>query len=302
MRTRSCGLGLTLAISYLFCLPAGAQTSQQAAVRSFDPAREAALGKRPTPKAPDGHPDLSGIWSSTGGTLPFEFETARAPDGSIRATLKKQSSTRELFVIAQRPYADPPHYKSEFQAKLKAMQSQNLNRLDATFVCGWAGLPRVGPPEQIVQTHSQVVFLNEDLAGMVFRVVPTDGRPYRDIDPTYYGDGVGHWEGDTLVFDTVSVKGWDTDHDSILDRTGLIISSAMHAVSRIRKINDTTLEAQVTIDDSKALTKPWVVTKQFRRQPKGTRVYDYGCAENNRNPVQNGHAVTLGSDGKTLQK
>ena len=106
-------------------------------------------------------------------------------------------------------------------------------------------------------------------------------------------------EGDTLAFTTIGVKGWDTDHDSILDRTGLIISSAMHSMTRMRKINDNTIEAQITIEDPKALTKPWVVTRRYTRMPKGTRVYDYACGENNRNPVdETGRTLTLGPDGR----
>ena len=49
--------------------------------------------------------------------------------------------------------------------------------------------------------------------------------------------------------------------DVILDRTGLVLSDQSHATTRIRKINPTTIEVQMTIEDPKALTKPWVVTK-----------------------------------------
>ena len=58
----------------------------------------------------------------------------------------------------------------------------------------------------------------------------------------------------------------------------------------------------MTIEDSKALTKPWIVTEQFRKLAIGTRLYDYGCAENNRNPVDDktGKTLLLGPDGKPL--
>ena len=61
----------------------------------------------------------------------------------------------------------------------------------------------------------------------------------------------------------------------------------------MRKINENTLEAKLVIEDPKALTKPWNVTKQFRKGKPGLFMYDYGCAENNRNPAD---TVT----GKTL--
>ena len=68
-------------------------------------------------------------------------------------------------------------------------------------------------------------------------------------------------------------------------------------------VDANTLEAQITIDDAKAMTKPWTVTKRYRKLPGGTRVYDYGCSENNRNPItESGQTLTLGSDGKPIDR
>ena len=122
--------------------------------------------------------------------------------------------------------------------------------------------------------------------------------------PTYTGDSVGQWMGDTLVFDTVSVKGaGDGDGDVIVDRTGLILSDKMTAVTRMRMTDKDTMEAQITIEDPKALKAPWKVTKRYKKQPEGTRAYDYSCAENNRNPVSSsGKTLTLGPDGKPIHK
>jgi len=136
----------------------------------------------------------------------------------------------------------------------------------------------------------------------------TDGRPHpaeEDRWSTYTGDSVGHWEGDTLVIDTITIRmsNYPESGDTVLDRTGLILSDAAHIVTRMRKIDDQTMEAKMTIEDSKALTKPWSVTKTYRKLPKGTRVYDYACAENNRNPVsETGETLLLGPDGKPLGK
>jgi len=55
------------------------------------------------------------------------------------------------------------------------------------------------------------------------------------------------------------------------------------------------------IEDDLALTEPWHVTRHFRRLPPGTRVYDYACAENNRNPItSSGQTLTLGPDGNPI--
>ena len=64
------------------------------------------------------------------------------------------------------------------------------------------------------------------------------------------------------------------------------------------------MEVQMTIEDAKALTAPWVVTKKFAKQEKGTRVYDYACNENNRNPVdpKTGWTYTIGPDGRIIDQ
>ena len=133
----------------------------------------------------------------------------------------------------------------------------------------------------------------------------TDGRNHpkaEDLWPTYSGDSVGRWEGDTLVFDTVALRGW-SEKDAILDRTGLVLSDQMHVVTRMRKIDDNTLEAQMVLTDPKALTQPWNVAKRYRKLPAGTRAYDYACAENNRNPIsESGQTLTLGPDGKPIDR
>ena len=69
-------------------------------------------------------------------------------------------------------------------------------------------------------------------------------------------------------------------------------------------IDDETIEIQMTIEDSKALTAPWIVTKTYRRLPEGTKAYDYACAENNRNPVnpETGQTFTLDADGQILDR
>ena len=75
----------------------------------------------------------------------------------------------------------------------------------------------------------------------------TDGRKHpapEELWPTYTGASVGHWEGDTLVFTTISLKG-SKDNDVIVDRTGLVLSDASRATTRMRKIDDKTIEAQM---------------------------------------------------------
>ena len=91
--------------------------------------------------------------------------------------------------------------------------------------------------------------------------------------------------------------------DSILDRTGVVLSDQAQITTRMHKINENTLEVNMVIEDSKALTKSWSVTKRFSKNPKPAQfMYDYGCAENQRNPVDTttGKTLILGADGKPM--
>jgi len=177
---------------------------------------------------------------------------------------------------------------------------------DVQTNCGVpVGFPRIMnlPDAYEFVVRPDEFYIIAENGGNTMRVY-TDGRklPARqDTWGTYTGVSVGHWEGDTLVWETIGLKGF-RDKDSILDRTGLILSDTTKITTRMHKINDNTLEANMVIEDDKALTKPWNVTKRFRKGKPGLYLYDYGCAENNRNPVDTatGKTLVLGVDGKPV--
>jgi hypothetical protein len=152
---------------------------------------------------------------------------------------------------------------------------------------------------EFIVRPEQTWFIGEN--GPAILRIYTDGRGHPgadDIWPTYTGDSVGHWDGDTLVFDTIAIKGED---GTILDRTGLTLSQQAHIVTRMRKIDEATIEAQMVIEDPVALTAPWHVTKRYRKLPAGSRAYDYACAENNRNPIsESGQTLTLDAEGNVI--
>jgi len=236
-------------------------------------------------------PDWSGVWQMMGGTV-FDRATQTGQGGSTTHGVRIH-----------------PPYNAEWEAIYqKNLALRDHDRLpDVITNCGVpVGFPRImNLPDvyEFVIRPEEFWILTEN-GPNVMRIY-TDGRAVLAPEErwgTYTGDSAGHWEGDTLVFQTVALKG-SRDGDSILDRTGAVLSDAAQATTRMRRINDTTIEAQMVIEDAKAFTKPWMVTKQFRRLPTGTRVYDYGCAENNRNPVDaaTGRTLTLGPDGKPLE-
>jgi hypothetical protein len=237
-------------------------------------------------------PDWSGVWAMEGNTV-FDRGTVQPSDGR-----SGQPGVREF-----------PPYNEQWEAIYRRnIELVKQGRFpDPISVCGVPhGFPRIMNVPDVYEfavTQSATYVLAENGPG-ILRIY-TDGRahpPPEELWPTYTGASVGHWEGDTLVFTTISLKG-ARDDDVIVDRTGLVLSDASRATTRMRKIDDTTIEAQMTIEDDKALTAPWVVTKRYRQQPPGTWAWDYACAENNRNPVtSSGRTLTLGPDGNPLDR
>lgn len=237
-------------------------------------------------------PDWSGVWQMVGNTV-FDRATVQPPDGRAG-----EPGVREF-----------PPYNDEWEAIYRHhIELVKQGRFpDPVSTCGTPhGFPRIMNVPDVYEfaVTPFATYIIAENGPNVLRIY-TDGRkhpPQEELWPTYNGASVGRWEGDTLVFETISLKGWK-DKDVIVDRTGLVLSDASRATTRMRKIDDSTIEAQIVIEDPKALKAPWTVTKRYRRLPPGTWAWDYACAENNRNPVtSSGRTLTLGPDGKPLDK
>jgi hypothetical protein len=190
-------------------------------------------------------PDLSGVWD-------------RGEKGLIVS-----------FVLSDLPgmKGENPPMTPWGEARFKtAKPSQGINGSNhpndtTTFQCMPPGVPRIymePHPMQIIQTPGRVVMLFE--FDHFFRTIYTDGRDHpKDLDSTWMGNAVGHWEGETLVVDTVGFndKTW-------IDRAGHPHSDQLHLVERIRRVDHDTLQDDITIDDPKAYTKPWITRKMFK--------------------------------------
>jgi hypothetical protein len=199
----------------------------------------------------DGHPDLSGIWTYA----------IALPPGAVKKVVNGKVVVEQLdqraryganqTVPGALPWTPAPAYKPEFQAKVKYLAA-NESKVDAVFYCGKPGTPRIGPPRRIVQLPNEMIFLYEDVSGDPYRVIPTDGRPHRkDPNPSYYGDSVGRWEGDTLVVDSTGFV-----DDSWFGEQGYFHTGAMHVIERFWR-DGKNLIYQVTVDDPDVLTQPW---------------------------------------------
>ena len=230
--------------------------------------------------AAQGHPDLTGLWNST---APSVFVKSDDPLASNLASRDgKLLNFERDFTLVRRADPNKPLYKPQFWEKVQ-QGDQNGNTDDPSYGCMPAGVPRMGPPAQIVQTPKEVVFLYLSPPaqgwGDQYRVVPTDGRahtPLADLDGTWKGESIGHWEGDTLVVDTIGFN--DT---SWLEIGGYLHSENMHVIERLRREGDL-LTYQVTVEDPDMLIKPWIMnprTLRINPDPKAMLPESLPCVE-----------------------
>ena len=133
-------------------------------------------------------------------------------------------------------------------------------------------------PIEIVQTPQRLVIMYE--SWHEFRTIPTDGRDHpKNVDPTWMGNSVAKWDGDTLVIDTIAMN----DKTS-LDTVGHPHSDQIHLTEKLRRTGATTMSYELTIDDPKAYTAPWKQSRVFRLQPK-LELMEYVCLENEKDRV-----------------
>jgi hypothetical protein len=109
-----------------------------------------------------------------------------------------------------------------------------------------------------------------------FQIVPIDGRPHRKGEPTWAGDSVGHWEGDTLVIETTNFNG-----KTRLDTVGHPHSDQMKVTQKFTRTDLGHMQHEITIDDPKTYSKPIVNTRTFLLRPDW-EIMEYSCEENNK--------------------
>ena len=314
MESRFFGYRLTAAavlVTALCWTPAAARAQQsQAAARPASPASTASVPLRAedaakaampskaspapsTPLAKDGHPDLTGLWfvyrganldvQQVGNTRVNLQPTARVPESEDPENNLSVNVRIYTSVAARRANPDKPSYKPELAAKVAELDRTEAT-VDPGLHCKLPGFLRAGPPQQIVQGPGVVVFLydSSDLSYDFFRIIPTDRPEHRTdaetngLSPSYNGDSIGRWEGDTLVVDTTDFNG-----DIWLGIDGWFTSTALHAVERVRREGDT-LHYQATVEDPNVLTKPWVMparTMQLNRKESRLDQEEPPCVE-----------------------
>jgi hypothetical protein len=209
----------------------------------------------------------------------------------VGGTGRDPSAAANVSPTAAQPGREPAPYQP--WAAKKVLESFNKRGIDdPAAYCLPAGLPRMTLlglfPIQIVQTPGQIVMLYEYMN--IFRVIPINAKHPDDLVPTYLGDSVAHWEGDTLVVDVTGFndKTW-------LTATGTFHSEALHLTERYTRVDKDQINYEVTMEDPMVLTRPWTVRSSMMLR-EGTRLAEYICAENNLDPERYENLLKNGID------
>ena len=201
------------------------------------------------PRTSDGHPDLSGTWDNGSG---IDF---------VEAVVDGDSVCLRGCATGPRPTqsGDRPNYKPEYMEKVADLDERQIEE-DTVLRCFSPGLPRIGPPDKIVQTPNEIVFLYDDFSGNYFRIVPMDGRPHRtDVEPGFLGDAIGWWEDDTLVVETINFN-----DDTWLTDDGSFHTTDLKVIEHISRDGDT-LQWLATAHDPEILAEPWQLRPRIAR-------------------------------------
>jgi hypothetical protein len=275
------------------------------------------------PRAPDGHPDLQGVWTNNSltplerpkGLGAKEFYT----EAELAAAQKKEAERLARNEEEGRPTepgtADDVHYDFSEYGLDRAQQKIAWN-LRTSLIIGPEGVippltaearqriaaarekarghefdgpenrplgarclarPNVGPPLlqagynnnfQIVQGAGYIVLETEMIHDA--RVIPIDGRPHLpSAIRQWYGDSIGHWEGDTLVIDTTNFT----------DQTPFPGAQNLHVIERLKRVDKDTMLYQFTVEDPGMWTKPW--SGEMPVAKVNGLMYEYACHEAN---------------------
>lgn len=195
----------------------------------------------PVPRMPDGKPDLSGIWNGQR-PLPNQEEPSMLP----------------------------------WAAELTKQRTESYSAGDPEARCEPGGVPRATPYHyQIVQTSTLVLILIEGNIHSFRQIFLNRSEHPQHLEPLWYGDSIGHWDGDTLVVDTIGFndKFW-------FDMAGHPHTTQLHVIERYRRRDFGNLEIQNVIEDPGAYTKPWIVNRVSTLET-GIEMSEYVCNENN---------------------
>jgi hypothetical protein len=226
-------------------------------------------GTYKAPRAPDGHPDLSGIWQAIG-TADQDLQDHPSYGGTYFqiGALGAVPADRGFVEGGVIPY------KPEALAKKNA-NFANRWKEDPEIKCYMPGIPRATYmpfPFQIVQS-AKVILMSYEFAS-TNRVINMEKPVAASVD-TWMGTANGHWEGETLVVDNTGFNDL-----SWFDRAGDFHSDALHVIERFTRVDPDHINYEATIEDPETFTMPWKITLPlYRRVEKNAQLGEFKCVE-----------------------
>jgi hypothetical protein len=227
---------------------------------------------RPTPRLPNGQVNLSvepgqtGLWEGNAGATIATNARNGIDNGLVNLSGNMKVAdipflpwARELYAFRQATSTkDDPHVRCKPSGGARmfhtpyGMEFLDMPELQRMYVLG------VGGPH-------------------TWRLIYMDGREHpKDLDPSFQGHSVGHWEGDTLVVDTVGFneRFW-------VVREGIPHTEQLHLIERFTRLDSNTMKYEATIDDPGVYSAPWTGGFSIPFQG-GEEMYEFMCQDNNR--------------------
>ncbi len=229
---------------------------------------------RPTPRLPDGRvnlgpePGQKGVWEGNAGST-LATNIRRGIDNplmNLPTNLKISEVPFQPWARALYDYRQATTTKDDPHTRCKPSGGPRLFHTPYGF-------------EFLDMPELKRIYMVEVGGPHTWRVIYMDGREHpKDLEPSYFGHSVGHWESDTLVVDTVGFneKFW-------LTREGIPHTEFLHLTEHFTRTDSNTLKYEATIDDPGAYTRPWTGGWLIRWMPED-ELYEYMCQENNKDP------------------
>ena len=272
MKSRFTGLTIALAAA--------------AAGAAFALAVPRAVAQTPTqayraPRAPDGKPNLNGIWQALN-EANWDVEahgTGPSPFPELLGALLAEPAGQGVVEGGRLPYTPEAlsKKKENFAKRLTRPTSRELNETtgDPEAKCYMPGVPRATYmpfPFQIVQTPQEILIAYE--FANATREIHIGRKPEAPAE-SWMGWSIGRWEGEALVVDVT-----DQIDRTWFDRAGNFHSDALHVVERYTPISADHLMYEATIEDPKVFTRPWKMSMPlYRRVEKNALFIDFKCVE-----------------------
>lgn len=222
------------------------------------------------PRAPGGHPDLSGIWQAIG-TADMDLQPHPTYGGPYFQIGSLGGVPADSGVVE----GGGIPYRPEALAKKKQNFADRWKQ-DPEVKCYMPGIPRatyMPYPFEIVQSKDVILMAYEYASAN--RVINMSKQPVEASVDTWMGTANGHWEGETLVVDNTGFN-----DQSWLDRAGDFHSDQLHVVERYTRVDPYHIEYEATIEDPQVFTKPWKISLPlYRRVEKNAQLGEFKCVE-----------------------